>query len=758
MLNVNLKVKGYIMIANSINKKFSALIGITILVLMVFFTIFMIKSINTKLIKDLELNLHEQVGNYLQTAQIYNDSLEANSLILLNVFEKSFLNLRKKGDATVNINGVETLGLYDGFSRLNKNFNPVDHFTELTGAVSGVYVKDKNEYISITSSLKDENNERILLNKIDPNSETFKNIENKEKFIGLENIAGKSYMSVYSPIVKDDEIIGALYIGYDFTKGLETLKKKLKEVVIGDTGYIYILDDKGTLLLHKSLEGKNISKLKDADDKEFIQEILEKKNGIIHYNYTENGQTEKKIAAFTQYKKWNWIIVVGSYQNEFLNISKEVQKIFIFATIVLTIILLAVIFVLINKVVANPLERFQNGLLDFFAYLNKSKDTVENIPVESNDEIGKMAKVINQNISDIKLHLEEDHNLITNVKEVVNEITKGHINNRIVATCSTPSLNELKDLINNMLKNLENFVGKDINEISLVLENYAKKDFTKTIQKDSNGKIGNEIANVNNIITEILNSNQEDGLNLKNSSAQLSNYVNILSTNATNQAASLEEVAASITQITENINQTSQKAQSMFSLSSDTKESSRHGKDLANKTVLSMDQINEKVQTINESIAVIDQIAFQTNILSLNAAVEAATAGEAGRGFAVVAQEVRNLASRSAEAAREIKDLVESATQQTKEGKEISASMIIGFEKLEEKINETNNIINDVADAAKEQTNVMIHISDTINSLDKFTQQNAQVAEETNNISKNTSDIAQKVVENVNKSTFVGKK
>ena len=757
MLNVNLKVKGYIMIANSINKKISVLIGITILVLMVFFTVFMIKSINTKLIKDLELNLQEQAGDYLQTAEIYNDSLEANSLILLNVFEKSFLNLRKRGTATVNINGVETLGLYDGFSRLNKNFDPVDHFKELTGAVSAVYVKDNNEYIRITSSLKDENNERILLDKINPTSETFKNLENKEKFIGLENIAGKNYMSVYSPIVKNDEIIGVLYIGYDFTKGLETLKKKLKEVVIGSTGYIYILDDKGNVLLHKSLEGKNISKLKDANGKEFIQDILKKKKGFIHYDYNEKGEVSKKIAAFTNYKKWNWIIVVGSYEDEFLNISKEVQKIFIIATIVLTIILLALIFVLINKVVANPLERFQDGLLDFFSYLNKSKDTVENIPVESNDEIGKMAKVINQNISDIKLHLEEDHNLITNVKEVVHEITRGHINNRIEATCSTPSLNELKDLINNMLKNLENFVGKDINEISLVLENYAKKDFTKTIQKDSNGKIGNEIANVNNIITEILNSNQEDGLSLKNSSAQLSNYVNILSTNATNQAASLEEVAASITQITENINQTSQKAQSMFSLSSDTKESSRHGKDLANKTVLSMDQINEKVQTINESIAVIDQIAFQTNILSLNAAVEAATAGEAGKGFAVVAQEVRNLASRSAEAAKEIKELVESATQQTREGKEISASMIIGFENLEEKISETNHIIDDVANAAKEQTNVMIHISDTINNLDKFTQENAQVAEETNNISRNTSDIAQKVVENVNKSNFIGK-
>ncbi|PLY08874.1 MAG: hypothetical protein C0625_01550 [Arcobacter sp.] len=310
------------------------------------------------------------------------------------------------------MNGVETLTLYDGFSRLNKNFDPVDHFQELTGAVSAVYVKDKDEYIRITSSLKNENDERILLDKIDANTETYKNIEKKEKFIGLEKIAGKDYMSVYSPIIKNDEIIGVLYIGYDFTKGLETLKNKLKEVVIGDTGYIYILDNKGKLLLHKSLEGKNISKLKDADNKFFIQNILKKQNGVIHYEYEEKGKVATKTAAFAYYKKWNWIIVAGSYQDEFLEISSQVQKVFVIATIILTLILLGVIFVLINKIISNPIEKFQNGLLDFFSYLNKSKDNVEKINVTSNDEIGRMANIVNENIEDIKKHITEDNNLI----------------------------------------------------------------------------------------------------------------------------------------------------------------------------------------------------------------------------------------------------------------------------------------------------------------------------------------------------------
>ena len=746
------------MISNSINKKFSILIGITLITVMIIFTVIMINSIKTKIIEDLEINLQSQAGDYLQTAKIYNDTLEENALVLFDVFKKSFLNLRIRNTDTVKINGVETLILYDGFARLNKTYERVDRFKELTGEISAVYVKDKNEYTNISSSILDEKGERILVNKIDPNGKIYKKIENKEKYVGLEEIAGKTYMSIYSPIVKNDKIIGALYVGYDFTKGLETLKKELKKVVIGDTGYIYILDDKGKLILHKNLEGKNVFGLKDTDNKSFIQEILKKKKGVIHYNYLENNKSTKKIAAFTTYDKWNWTIVVGSNESEFLEISEQVQIMFIIATIILTVLLQGVIFILMNKMVSKPLIKFQNGLLDFFAYLNQTKDDVSKIDINSNDEIGNMAKVINENIEATKANLTEDKNLIVNVKEVVNDISKGALSNRIQATSNTPSLSELKDLINNMLHNLEEFVGKDINELSSVLEQYAKKDFTKNLNKKDNGKIGHEIAIMNNIITDMLLDNQEDGIKLRDTANELSNNVSVLSKNATNQAASLEEVAASVTEVTANVDQTSQKAQNMFTISSETQKSSNLGKDLANKTVLAMDQINEKVQTINESIALIDQIAFQTNILSLNAAVEAATAGEAGKGFAVVAQEVRNLASRSAEAAKEIKDLVESASQQTLEGKEISTSMIAGFEKLEEKINETNIIINDVASGAKEQTEAMISISETINNLDKFTQQNAQVAEETNKISNNTNEIANKVVENVNESEFKGKK
>ena len=299
-----------------------------------------------------------------------------------------------------------------------------------------------------------------------------------------------------------------------------------------------------------------------------------------------------------------------------------------------------------------------------------------------------------------------------------------------------------------MLKNLQSLVGTNINDLSKVLESYASYDFTKKLDSSTSGKIGNEIIELNTMITKMLNQNNNDGIILENSSEELSTNVGIISQNATSQAASLEETAASIEEITSNIQHTNSKAQEMLRISFDTKKSAQLGKELATKTVVSMDEINEQVNAINEAIIMIDQIAFQTNILSLNAAVEA------GRGFAVVAAEVRNLASRSAEVARDIKILVGNATVKANEGKGISTSMIEGFAELENKINLTNILIDDVTNAAKEQTIGMTQIAEAVNQLDKFTQQNASIADKTNEIARKTNNIAQDVVNVVREYKF----
>ena len=233
--------------------------------------------------------------------------------------------------------------------------------------------------------------------------------------------------------------------------------------------------------------------------------------------------------------------------------------------------------------------------------------------------------------------------------------------------------------------------------------------------------------------------------------------VDKLNNSSNDAAARLEETAAALEEVTSSIANSNNKISEMSNIAKDVTNAASLGQDLANKTALSMDEINTQVNLVNEAISVIDQIAFQTNILSLNAAVEAATAGEAGRGFAVVAGEVRNLASRSAQAAKEIKAIVETATKKANEGKQIASNMIDGYKDLNENIQQTIKLIQEIKITSNEQRSGIEQINKAINSLDMQTQQNAQVASQSYEVSVKIDRIAKLIVSNTDEKEFEDK-
>lgn len=441
-------------------------------------------------------------------------------------------------------------------------------------------------------------------------------------------------------------------------------------------------------------------------------------------------------------------------------LSSETNELYF--TLFLASMILIIIIVLsriIGSLIKKSIDEFQDALLNFFKYLNKEIESTTLLDDSANDEIGKMSKVVNENINKIQKGMEEDKNLINSAKSTMGRVSKGWYSETIDATTSNVALEDFKNQVNTMINDTkQNFV-----KVNTILEEYAHYDYRNELKLDDIEKGGvfellvNDINKLREAITTMLVENKSNGLTLTKSSDILLSSVNTLNANSNQAAAALEETAAALEEVTSNIESTTNNVIKMASHGNEVKNSVINGQNLANETTEAMNEINTEVTAISDAISVIDQIAFQTNILSLNAAVEAATAGEAGKGFAVVAQEVRNLANRSADAANEIKSLVEKATNKANSGKNISNEMINGYSQLNESISKTLELISDVEIASKEQQKGILQINDAVTSLDRQTQENAKIASDTDEVAKQTDVIAKLIVTNADEKEFNGK-
>lgn len=318
--------------------------------------------------------------------------------------------------------------------------------------------------------------------------------------------------------------------------------------------------------------------------------------------------------------------------------------------------------------------------------------------------------------------------VISNVNEVLEDMANGNYSTRVTVEASG-ELKLMADSVNSRVVQTDQALG----EISDVVTALADGDLSKRVKSNFAGRFGDVSKALNGSMDNLakLISDTTNGVhNLTNNVDQIYQGSQDLNDRTQRQAASLEETTATMDQIMFAVKQTTDNAQSANQLASSARSQADDGAGIMRSTIESMGDIKDASHRIEEIISLIDSIAFQTNLLALNAAVEAARAGEHGRGFAVVAGEVRNLAGKSADAARDIKGLIENAVSAVDQGTERAERSDEALQDIIESIRKVSDIVADISNASGEQAHSITQVGQAIGEIDTVTQQNAALVEE----------------------------
>ncbi|MBL1262021.1 MAG: PAS domain-containing protein [Thiotrichaceae bacterium] len=328
---------------------------------------------------------------------------------------------------------------------------------------------------------------------------------------------------------------------------------------------------------------------------------------------------------------------------------------------------------------------------------------------------------------------------LTQIAKLIESVKHGDLGMRINAEYYDGFVRQLSDDINSMM----DVITEPLHETSRVVKKMADGDLTDRASEEFEGEfavLSNSVNacldNISKMATEIL----AGSASLSGSASEIAKGNEDLSQRTEEQASSLEETASSMEELTGTVKQTADNAREADQLAKEAHTEAEKGGIVVTEAITAMSEINTSSKKIADIISVIDEIAFQTNLLALNAAVEAARAGEQGRGFAVVASEVRNLAQRSAGAAKEIKALINDSVQKVEEGSRLVDKSGETLTSIVAAVQKVSSIIAKISSASQEQSAGIDQVNKAIVQMDKVTQQNAALVEQASAVSESMSD------------------